>query len=105
MNLQRLIDDYVVWHEVSGHSPKTIAWYRWILGTLDRWLRANGRSTRIAEITLADVRAFLHAETHRDTLCPGHVTGVERPGKLSDRTLHCYVRAIRAFFNRLVVEE
>lgn len=105
MNLQRLINDYVVWHEVSGHSAKTIAWYRWVLGTLERWLIANEHSTLITEITLADVRAFLHAETQRETLCPGHVTGVERAGKLSDRTLHCYVRAIRAFFNWLVTEE
>jgi len=105
MHIQQAIDEYVIWHEVSGHSAKTIAWYRWTLSTLDRWLSAHGRSTRITDITLADVRAFLHAETHRATLCPGHVTGVERAGKLSDRTLHCYVRAIRAFFNWLVVEE
>jgi integrase/recombinase XerD len=105
MHIQQAIDEYVIWHEVSGHSAKTIAWYRWTLSTLDRWLSAHGRSTRITDITLADVRAFLHAETHRATLCPGHVTGVERAGKLSDRTLHCYVRAIRAFFNWLVLEE
>ncbi len=33
MELQRLVQDYVVWHEVSGHSPKTIRWYCWVLHT------------------------------------------------------------------------
>ncbi len=50
MHVQQAIDEYVIWHEVSGHSAKTIAWYR--------WLHANGRSTCITEITLADVRAL-----------------------------------------------
>jgi len=105
MEFEQLVNDYVVWHEVSGHSPKTIAWYRWVLGTFQRWLVTTGRSTTIADITIADVRAFLHAEAHRDTLYPGHAFNVERPGTLSDRTLHCYARAIRAFFNWLVAEE
>jgi integrase/recombinase XerD len=105
MELQRLVNDYVVWHEVSGHSEKTIGWYRWILSTFERWLKGNGRSTSINEITIADVRAFLQSEAQRDTLCPDHPTGVARAGRLSDRTLHCYARAIRAFFNWLVNEE
>ncbi len=98
MNLQRLVQDYVVWHEVSGHSPKTIRWYVWVLHTFARWLVATDRSTNVTEITLADVRAFLHTEMERDTLYPAHPTGVERAGKLSDRTLHGYARALRAFF-------
>ncbi len=105
MNLQRLVQDYVVWHEVSGHSPKTIRWYVWVLHTFARWLVATGRSTNVTEITLADVRAFLHTEMERDTLYPAHPTGVERAGKLSDRTLHGYARALRAFFTWLVNEE
>src|SRR3712207_5788609 len=76
MELQRLVQDYAVWHEVSGHSPKTIRWYVWVLHTFARWLIATGRSTKVTEITLADVRAFLHAEMERDTLYPAHSTGV-----------------------------
>ncbi len=105
MNMHQLIDDYCIWHEVSGHSPKTIAWYRWNLGTFTRWLVANNRPTTITQITVADARAFLQAETQRTTLRPDHPTGTERPGSLSDRTLHCYARSIRAFFNWLVAEE
>jgi len=87
MNMHQLIDDYCIWHEVSGHSPKTIAWYRWNLGTFTRWLAANNRPTTITQITVADARAFLQAETQRTTLRPDHPTGTERPGSLSDRTL------------------
>jgi site-specific recombinase XerD len=105
MDIERLLQDYVVWHEVSGHSAKTIRWYRWVLETFARWLTQQGRSTRITEMTIADVRAFLQAEAQRTTIYPGHPTGVERAGQLSDRTLHGYARAIRAFFNWLVNEE
>ncbi len=105
MDIERAINDYVVWHEVNRHSAKTVAWYRWNLGAFARWLKATSRSTHITEITVADARAFLQAETQRDVKCPDHPTGVERAGKLSDRTLHCYARAIRAFFRWLVDEE
>jgi hypothetical protein len=33
MDLSRMIDEYVVWHEVSGHSKHTIALYKWSLGS------------------------------------------------------------------------
>ncbi len=105
MELQRLIADYLMWHEVSGHSSSTIGWYRWNLGAFERWLRANGHATDVAAITINDVRAFLYAEAHRNVIRPEHPTGIERPGRLSDRTLHCYARAIRAFFTWLVAEE
>lgn len=51
------------------------------------------------------MHAFLQAEGQRTTLYPDHATGVERTGKLSDRTLHCYAQILRAFFNWLVAEE
>ncbi len=105
MKLERVVADYIVWHEVSGHSAATVSWYRWILGTFQRWLEAEGRSTNLQALTIADVRAFLQAEGQRDTLCPDHPTGVQRAGKLSDRTLNAYARAIRAFFNWCVAEE
>ncbi len=105
MDLERAIGDYIVWHEVNRHSPKTISWYRWNLGAFARWLQTSNRSTRIKDITVADARAFLQAETQREVKCPEHPTGIARPGKLSDRTLHCYARAIRALFRWLVDEE
>jgi site-specific recombinase XerD len=105
MSFQAVVDDYAVWHEISGHSPKTIQWYRWMLTVFVQWLERNGRSTHLAAITIADARAFLKAEAQRTTIYPGHPTGVERAGQLSDRTLHGYARALRAFFNWLVNEE
>lgn len=66
--------DYAVWHEVSGHSPKTIVIYRWAIGAFRAWLAAKSRPTIVSEITLADARAFLPAEQHRDALYPDHPT-------------------------------
>lgn len=105
MNLERAINDYIVWHKVSRHSEKTIKWYQWTLGTWHRWLVANGRSTAITGLTIADARDFLEAEGKRATLYCHHPFGVAHPGKLSDRTLHCYARGIRALFRWLVEEE
>jgi hypothetical protein len=65
VNIQQLIDEYALWHEVSGHSPKTVEWYRYVLSTFARWLSANGRSTNVPEITVSDARAFLQAESQR----------------------------------------
>ncbi len=105
VNLQRLINEYAVWHEVSGHSHKTIEWYRYVLPTFARWLEAHGRSIHITEITVGDARAFLQAESQRNMVFMNHSTGIERSGKLSDRTLHGYTRGIRAFWNWLVTED
>lgn len=103
MQRSRLIDEYCVWHEVCGHSHKTMQWYRWILTTFAQWLEATGRSTRITEITVHDARAFLQIEAGRDQIARNNVNA--RAGKLSDRTLHAYTRAIRAFFHWLAREE
>ncbi len=105
MHIERLIDDYDIWHQVSGHSAKTREWYRWILRTFTRWLTTTGRSPLVADITIGDARAFLQAEATRTVLCPAHPTGVERPGRLSDRTLQGYARALRGFFAWLEAEE
>jgi site-specific recombinase XerD len=104
MDLERLLADYAVWHEVSGHSSKTIAIYRWAIGAFRAWLVANSRPTTVSEITLADARAFLQAEQHRDALYPDHPTSPSRAGKLSDRTIHLYARSLRAFFHWLESE-
>jgi len=104
MDIARLVDEYAVWHEVSGHSPKTIALYRWALGALRTWLVKHDHPTVIDSITIADVRAFLQSEQQRTELYSDHPTSVQRAGKLSDRTIHVYARSIRAFFRWLVEE-
>lgn len=105
MKYEQLVEEYAVWHEISGHSPSTITWYRWILTTFHDWLAVNGRPTTVSDISIADVRAFIQAEQQRDELYPDHPMIIGRKGKLSDRTIHGYARAIRAFFNWLVSEE
>src|SRR3954454_14952287 len=104
MKYGQLVDEYAVWHEISGHSPKTISWYRWVLRTFHDWLVLNDRPTAVDAISITDVRAFLQAEQQREELYPNHPMKMARQGKLSDRTIHGYARAIRAFFNWLVNE-
>lgn len=101
MDVYAALNDYCIWHETLKHSPETVSWYRNKLSLFFRWLAANNRPTTINSITIADARAFIHAEGQREVKCPGHVTGVERPGKLSDRTIDTYVRSIRTFWGWL----
>ena len=103
MQFLSLLDHYCVWYEVSGHSPKTIAWYRCTLTSFAQWFEASGRSTASATITVNDARAFLQVEAQRSMIVPNNCD--MRTGTLSDRTLHGYARAIPAFFNWLVREE
>lgn len=105
MDIARLTDEYVVWHEVSGHSPNTIALYRWVLGRFRAWLLENGRPTTIDAITIADVRSFTLNEQQRESLVTPKPSTQSRTTKLSDRTIHIFARSIRAFYNWLVAEE
>ncbi len=103
MDIAQAVKDYCAWHKVQNHSQKTIDWYTWNLGKFRAWLVDQGRSTAIEDITVTDARAYLQSEAERTTLNPGLPN--ERTGSLSDRTLHCYARVIRAFFIWLTEEE
>lgn len=103
MDIQHAIHEYIIWHEVSGHSQATAAWYRWMLGRFTAWLDEHGHSRQVEQITVADARAFLQAEVQRTTIRRG--TAAERAGTLSDRTIHGYARVLRAFFRWLADEE
>jgi integrase/recombinase XerD len=105
MDLERLLDEYVVWHEVSGHSKNTIALYRWVIGRFRAWLVANNRPTTIDTITIADARGFLHAEQQRESRVPLRPDTTSRTNRLSDRTIHIHARSLRAFFHWLVEED
>ncbi len=103
MDMAQAIREYLVWHDVSGHSQQTISWYEWTLGKFVTWLRSEGCSTTITDITTADARTFLQVQAQRTTKRRGK--NDEYPGRLSDRTLHCYARVLRAFFRWLTEEE
>ncbi len=103
MDITKAIHEYTIWHDVSGHSRKTIAWYEWMLGKFATWLAEHSHSQQVEQITVADARAFLQAEAQRTTIRRG--TTAERAGTLSDRTIHGYARVLRAFFRWLADEE
>lgn len=55
-------------------------------------------ATHLAAIAIADARAFLKAAAKRTELYGGASARPRTHKQLSDRTLHGYARAIRAFF-------
>lgn len=105
MDFSQALHDYCVWHQVSNHSSRTIAWYQHKLGLFQSWLLGHDRPMDVGVITLADARAFILDEQQRDVLYPGSPSLHERSGKLSDRTIDSYVRTIKSFWRWLSEEE
>ncbi|HSH79017.1 MAG TPA: hypothetical protein VLA19_10860 [Herpetosiphonaceae bacterium] len=59
MDIARLLGDYVVWHEVRGHSPTTTVLYRWVIGTFSRGsgltaARPTVLATCVTQLNFAD---------------------------------------------------
>lgn len=105
MDMADALAEYRTYHEVANHSPKTIRWYLYNLTTFQQWLQANGHSTLLSAITVADARAFLAHERQRHTKYDNTSVHPAEAAPLSDQTIAGYVRAIKAFWNFLVQDE
>jgi len=86
MKLQQVIHEYLLEHEIKGHSPATISFYR---GNL-KWFCEFLDNSEISAITLSRAREYVLMIRERD------VTSV---------TLQTYTKAIRAFLSWCYREE
>lgn len=50
MTLEEASTFFPVHGRAEGESPKTVEWYREVLGRLQRWLETEDRSTRLHDI-------------------------------------------------------
>ena len=105
MDLEQLLEEYVVWHKISGHSEHTIALYRWVITGLRTWLVDQRYPTTINDITLAHLRGYMSHEQERPSLVTVRSDTTSRGPKLSDRSLHLQARSLRSFFRWLVEED
>ena len=86
LTLRRATELFVGAKEAEGASPKTLEWYRMVLG---RAVRDLGAQRALDDLTPTELRAWLVAL--RTTLAPISVAG--------------YVRGLKAFGNWCAVEE
>jgi site-specific recombinase XerD len=89
--LRATIEEYILDHRSQNHSPKTIEWHTLALGNLADFLEKQG-VTFIEDIERVHVLSWL---TNMSTE-PG-----AKGRKLSERSVNCYARSMRAFCNWL----
>jgi len=86
MKLSEVVDCYLMACQMEGKSPRTIAWYRQKLGAFVTFLD----DPQVSHLTLEDARNFVVDLWHRD---------------ITARTIHGYVRTLRAFASWLERED
>ena len=94
--IEHAIGDYLADHEGGNHSPKTLEWHHTALNLLQSFLIEERSITLVGEIDAPDINAWF---IHMRKTPGGH--GKTR----SERTIHTYARAARAFFHWLVRSE
>lgn len=98
LELENLIQGFCLSCQTEGKSPKTTEWYISFLQRFQRFLEANGLSTRIDQLDKTCIRQFIlylqqEARTPR----------TNKP--LSGATVQGYVRTLKVFFSWVVREE
>jgi integrase/recombinase XerC/integrase/recombinase XerD len=100
--LPTLIEQFVAQKRVEGLTERTVGWYRRQLETFARYL---GDDARIRDLTLDNARSFIAYLQAKEARYEGNGLRPVEPGKLSDYTVHGYVRALKAFSAWLEREE
>ena len=99
--VSELIDRFLITKRTENCSPRTIDWYRQMLG---RFARFVGENTPMSSLTLDDARRFvadLQSQTQR---LVNHRNAHVKEGGLSPYTISCYVRPLKTFSRWLVDE-
>lgn len=97
--LPTLIDEFCTQKLTEGRTQRTVGWYRQMLLGFDRFL---GKKAHLTDVTVENARKFVaHLQT-RETRYQDGSFRPEEPGKLSEYTVHGYVRALKAFGTWLV---
>jgi site-specific recombinase XerD len=94
------IAEFVATKQTEGLSPKTITWYRWLLG---KFVAAVG-DIRLGELTITQAREFIASLQNRTTRYEDHPKAHVKPGGLSAYTISAYVRTLKVF-SRWLLEE
>ena len=102
-HLDSLIEFYQLCARADGNSEKTILLTTTALRLLTNYLRENGLSTDALRIGPTEIRKFiLHLQSV--PRFSSHPFAKQQEQPLSGQSVNCYLRAIRAAFNRWVSE-
>lgn len=98
ITLDHLLDNFLAAKEVKSCSPKTLVAYRGDLSRLLRFLRDQGHSFKLSDLTIEDARAFVSSIQGEVTKWAKHPFLRPRGGsRYSPHTVHQHVRVLRTF--------
>ncbi|MFQ6122233.1 MAG: tyrosine-type recombinase/integrase [Dehalococcoidales bacterium] len=101
--LSTLLQGYCLCAQSEGKSPKTIEMVRSSVGYLAEFLYSQGMSTNVADIGTAEIRMFI-VHLQRKKPFSNHPFARPQQRALSEHTVNCYLRSVRAFWSWLVSE-
>jgi integrase/recombinase XerD len=104
MEISSLLDGYCFCARAEGKSNKTIEMVTSSITYLERYLQSRGELTRADQIGVQEIRDFVMYLQQRQCYS-NHPLVKPRQRGLSDNTVNCYLRSIRAFWSWLVREE
>jgi len=91
--------------EAEGKSPNTIALTDHSLGKLESFLEGMGHPAKAESVTPEIMRGFTMYLQSGHRPWADHPHAGTRDGRLSDQTVNCYLRTIRAAWNRWIKED
>jgi site-specific recombinase XerD len=103
-DLLSLLTGYQLCARAEGKSPSTVRIVASSVGYFDQFLRRMERPSDAALIGPTEIRAFILYLGQKPCFTD-HPFAREQAHKLSDHSVNCYLRSIRAFWSWLVAEE
>ena len=104
LTIDDLVASYAVSNQADGKSTKTIAWYTDILTQFLRYLKANGYQCTLSTFNIDIIRGYILFLRRRPKF-QGHPFILPRRELLSQKTVQCHVRVLKAFSTWLYEEE
>ncbi len=102
--LKTLTDVYLIQLKTEGKSPNTIRIYNTALTVFNQFLHLKHTPDNVSDITAREFREFIGHLQNVSAFMQHPFTGPQ-PKKLAGHTVNCYLRALRAFWTWLEVEE
>ena len=96
MTLSHAIDLFVVTKQSEGKSPKTVSWYLNLLSRFADFVN-DGDEVKLKDISVQHGRDFVSFLRAKTTRYDHHPFTDQKQGGLAPRTIHAYVRALKAF--------
>lgn len=96
MNLSQLVEHFVRHGQIAGKSDQTSHWYVRRLGAFESYLKKQGHSLRVTQLTLGDAERYIGFLLSKDTRWADHPYHKPDVGqRLSMTTIHGHVRSLR----------